>query len=166
MMLRENKAHQELTKKLLEECDDLTQTVTDSETTFIDIKQVLELRRKCRILIAEDDSSLRLLLRNTIEALGYLVETVEDGRQAATILDHNRFQMLVTDMRMPRMNGVALASLASRPGYPILVVTGNPDDEELLEFINHTVAKVTIVPKPFDLQAIRNLVNENLGMIA
>ncbi len=65
-----------------------------------------------RILCAEDNSQVALLLRYTLESAGHKVECAKDGQQALELMepDVNAFQLLVTDHEMPRMSGLRLVA--------------------------------------------------------
>ena len=59
---------------------------------------------------------------------GYEVTTADDGRDAVHILRHSQFDVVITDMVMPRVNGVEVLLAAKRidPSYPVIVITGYP----------------------------------------
>ncbi|MCX6283515.1 MAG: response regulator [Bacteroidetes bacterium] len=80
-----------------------------------------------RILVAEDSLTSRSLLRNLLESAGYEVSTAVDGWEAFTLLKQGSFDLVVSDIEMPRMNGFELTSkIRSEPGMsslPIVLVT-------------------------------------------
>ena len=78
-----------------------------------------------RILLAEDDESLRGFLARALEKAGYEVTACADGDEAAAVID-TPWDMLLTDIVMPGMDGIELARLAGerRPGAPIMFITG------------------------------------------
>jgi two-component system chemotaxis sensor kinase CheA len=63
-----------------------------------------------RILVVEDSPTVRTLLRRTLETAGYTVQTAADGVEALSILEHGSFAGVVSDVDMPRMNGIALTA--------------------------------------------------------
>ena len=79
-----------------------------------------------RILLAEDDHSLREFLKRTLEKHGHHVEDVGDGDQAAALLDAVPFDLLLTDIVMPGLDGIALAQrMAERaPDTKVMFITG------------------------------------------
>lgn len=81
----------------------------------------------CRILLAEDDAMIRHLLTEALERSGYRVVAAPDGQEALELLDEARPDVLLTDMVMPRVDGLALLrAVRSTPGYeslPVLVYT-------------------------------------------
>jgi CheY-like chemotaxis protein len=118
-----------------------------------------------RILIAEDEEALRALCARGLATDGHEVLSACDGSEALEMLtrDEGRFDLLLTDIRMPIMDGIALALSAARdfPALTILMMTGYADQRERahnLEALIHDV-----IAKPFTLTTLRTAVNEALG---
>jgi len=115
-----------------------------------------------RILLTEDDDSVRAFVSRALELDGHEVETACHGLEALERLTEGDgcFDLLVTDVKMPIMDGIALAHEASGmwPGMPILLMTGFADQRERA----HDLADVIrdVVTKPFTLQQIREAVTE------
>ena len=78
-----------------------------------------------RILLAEDDDSLRGFLARALERAGYEVTACADGEEAAAVLDE-AWDLLLTDIVMPGMDGIEVARLAAQrhPGLKIMFITG------------------------------------------
>jgi len=117
-----------------------------------------------RILIAEDEEALRVLVARALSLDGHDVVTANDGAEALDLLTRERgaFELLLTDIRMPIMDGIALALAAARdhPGLGILLMTGYADQRERASGLDALIHDV--VPKPFSLGTIRNAVNAAL----
>ena len=118
-----------------------------------------------RILIAEDEGGLRSLVARALAQDGHLVTTASDGAEALDIItrEDGAFELLLTDIRMPLMDGIALALAAARdhPAIAILLMTGYADQRERafgLEALIHDV-----VAKPFSLATVRAAVNGALA---
>jgi two-component system cell cycle response regulator CpdR len=79
-----------------------------------------------RILLAEDDDSMRRFLVRALEKAGYQVESFGDGAEAFECLQTQSFTMLLTDIVMPEMDGIELARRAAEidPGMRIMFITG------------------------------------------
>ena len=79
-----------------------------------------------KILLAEDDESMRLYLARALEKVGYLVETVDRGTAAVPLLEAERFDLLLTDIVMPEMDGIELAQKAAEiaPDIRVMFITG------------------------------------------
>ncbi len=88
----------------------------------------LECERKRRALVAEDDGCLRLLIEELLTRAGFGVTSVENGEMALKKLDEENFDVLITDVQMPRMNGwELLRSLdVSKTPSKVIVMSGNP----------------------------------------
>ncbi len=118
-----------------------------------------------RILIAEDEEALRALCARGLTTDGHEVLSACDGSEALEILtrDEGRFDLLLTDVRMPIMDGIALALSTARdfPTLTILMMTGYADQRERahnLEALIHDV-----ITKPFTLTTLRTAVNGALA---
>jgi two-component system cell cycle response regulator CpdR len=79
-----------------------------------------------RILLAEDDRSMREYLARALEKVGYSVAAVDCGTAALPLLEAERFDLLLTDIVMPEMDGIELAQRASviAPGMRVMFITG------------------------------------------
>jgi two-component system cell cycle response regulator CpdR len=118
-----------------------------------------------RILIAEDEEALRALCARGLATDGHQVLSACDGSEALEILarEQGGFDLLLTDVRMPIVDGIALALSVARdfPALTILMMTGYADQRERahnLEALIHNV-----IAKPFTLATLRTAVNGALA---
>lgn len=117
------------------------------------------------ILVVEDSITARTLLKNILEATGYLVKTAVDGVDAFTILQNGDFDLIVSDMDMPRMNGFDLTAKVRADKrlseLPVVLVTGLESKEDREQGIN-VGADAYIVKRSFDqsdlLEVIQRLI--------
>jgi two-component system, cell cycle sensor histidine kinase and response regulator CckA len=82
------------------------------------------------VLLAEDEPQVRRLIHTVLEQAGYTVLVAEDGQHALRVAEHaGHLDLLVSDVRMPHLGGVALASRlrASWPDLRVLLMSGYPD---------------------------------------
>ncbi len=118
-----------------------------------------------RILIAEDEEGIRSLVARALAMDGHAVVTANDGAEALDLLsrEHGAFELLLTDIRMPIMDGIALALAAARdhPHVAILLMTGFADQRERASGLDALIHDV--IAKPFTLAAIRNAVKEAIA---
>jgi two-component system cell cycle response regulator CpdR len=79
-----------------------------------------------RILLAEDDDTMRHYLARALERVGYAVDTVDRGTAALALLETQSFDLLLTDIVMPEMDGIELAQKASvfAPDMRVMFITG------------------------------------------
>ena len=89
-------------------------------------KQGLVISRPLRILLAEDDDRLRQLLALQMESLGHIVESAADGNEALDKFHMAPFDLILTDLSMPRLNGIALVEAARQiiAEIPVIMLTG------------------------------------------
>jgi two-component system cell cycle sensor histidine kinase/response regulator CckA len=112
--------------------------------------------RPCRtsapiILLAEDEDLLRACARRGLESAGYSVIAVDGGEAAVSAFAANPgVSALVSDIRMPGLDGVGLARRLreARPGLPVLLVSGYADGAERKALVGLDVA---FLPKPYRL---------------
>ena len=121
-----------------------------------------------RILIAEDEEALRAMCARALLTAGHDVKTACDGGDALDVLQREggRFDLLLTDIRMPIMDGIALALAAARdfPDLTILLMTGYADQRERAHGLDALIHDVSA--KPFSLAALRSTVAEALAVTA
>jgi two-component system cell cycle response regulator CpdR len=79
-----------------------------------------------RILLAEDDEAMRQYLARALERVGYHVTPVDRGTAAIPLLEQERFDLLLTDIVMPEMDGIELAQRAAEisPDVRVMFITG------------------------------------------
>ena len=110
-----------------------------------------------RVLIADDEDSMRSLVARAIAMDGHETVIAADGAEALDVLtgDTRAFDLLLTDIKMPIMDGIALALAAARdfPDLVILLMTGFADQRERASGLNAIVHDV--VTKPFSVADIR-----------
>jgi len=85
-----------------------------------------------RVMIAEDDTALASFVRKGLEAEHYAVDSTADGEQARAMASELDYDLLILDLNLPRLDGVAvLRYLRTRkPSVPILILTGRTRVEE------------------------------------
>ena len=118
-----------------------------------------------RILLAEDEEPLRALTARALTDSGHEVITAVDGADALDIVarENGRFELLLTDIRMPLMDGIALALSVARdyPKIIILLMTAYADQRERAANLDALIHDVIL--KPFTLAEIKAAVNEALA---
>lgn len=79
-----------------------------------------------KILLAEDDASMREYLARALERVGYSVKAVGCGTEAMPLLEAESFDLLLTDIVMPEMDGIELAQKAGvlDPSIRVMFITG------------------------------------------
>ena len=115
------------------------------------------------ILLAEDDESMRRFLKKALERAGHAVIDAAQGDEALTELQLREFDLLLTDIVMPVMDGIELARRAAEidPEMKIMFITGFA--AVALNAANEAPADAKVLSKPFHL---KDLVQEVDRVIA
>lgn len=116
-----------------------------------------------RVLIAEDDMAVREFVSRALAHGGHEVATAGDGLEALSVLDGNSFDLLVTDIVMPNLDGIALALKVAKdyPGMPVLLMTGYAAERQRAH--NLDVLIHDIITKPFTLSEICDAAEDALS---
>lgn len=121
-----------------------------------------------RILITDDEEAMRSLVARAIALDGHEVLTAADGGEALDLIvaEDGRFDLLLTDIKMPVMDGIALALATARdyPKLPILLMTGYADQRERASGLEAII--LDVVTKPFSIAEIRAAVAAALNSVA
>lgn len=115
-----------------------------------------------KILIAEDEQSVRELLSITLRRKGHDVQVAADGSEALMALSRERFDLLLTDIVMPVVDGIALSLKAARddPDMRILMMTGYAAERQRAYNLEELIHDVVL--KPFTMQDIGKAVEAAL----
>jgi len=117
-----------------------------------------------RILVAEDDDTIRDLVVRALTEDGHELTAAANGAAALDALNqqNGRFDLLLTDVKMPIMDGIALALAAGRdhPDVAIMLMTGFADQRERAHGLDALVHDV--IAKPFTVDQIKGAVREAL----
>jgi len=118
-----------------------------------------------RILVAEDDDAVRGFVQRALVETGHDTVAARDGAEALDILhrDTGAFDLLLTDIKMPVMDGIALALATVRdyPAMPILLMTGYADQRERAHGLEQLIHDV--IAKPFTLAQLQAAVDSALA---
>ncbi len=115
-----------------------------------------------QILIAEDDPAMLRSLRIALEGCGHRVQAVSDGLEAVAALRCQHFDLLLTDIVMPKLNGVEVARHArvNQPGLRVTLITGF--EEGTLRARNIAIDGMRVLSKPFKLRELIEHVDDML----
>jgi DNA-binding NtrC family response regulator len=115
------------------------------------------------ILIVDDEEGLRDGLRQLLEGEGYAVVAAETGEEALQILQQSHIDLVLTDMRMPGMDGIELLKkIRERYGeLGVIILTGYGQIESYIEAMNF--GAIEYVSKPFKVNELKFIVNKVLN---
>jgi two-component system, NtrC family, response regulator PilR len=118
-----------------------------------------------RILVVEDEKSMRDLLALMLRKEGYVVEAAESGSKARDLVDHGRtepYDLVVSDISMPGLSGLELLRHCRKsvPGTAVILMTAYGSKETAIEALNE--GAIYYVEKPFDLDEVKAVVRKTM----
>ena len=116
-----------------------------------------------KILVLDDNTSITRSLKKLLEKLGHEVDTGYDGREGISLIEQNDYDLIISDMIMPEIDGHDIGKYLSknRPGTPLLIMTGGGTllTKEMAEEIAQEITKYILI-KPFDTNSLQNKLDE------
>ena len=138
------------------------QLTQQAESEAVDVAPGAPLRASdgVRILVVEDDKSVRQSMVELLETLGYQVTQADDGEAGLRELRRAKPHLMITDYLMPGMTGAQLVAAANHefPGLPMIIDTGYAD----MEAIDEVIGDNTVLRKPFQLGQLAATVDQAL----
>ncbi len=118
---------------------------------------------RARVLVVDDRSEMAEMLADDLTDRGYEGVAVFSGHEALRVLKSERVDVLVTDLRMPEVDGLTLlqASLELDPGRPVIMMTAYGTIDSAMETTSR--GAYHYLTKPFRLEALVRVVEEALG---
>ena len=118
---------------------------------------------RSRVLVVDDESSIRELLAKTLALAEYDVDTAPDGRAALERLRLGNYDLLIADLKMPGMDGLSLIREAKRmkEDLPVIIITGFSTESSAIEAVNLGVAGY--LTKPFRVPQVLAAAARALG---
>ena len=103
-----------------------------------------------KILIVDDEPGIRNVLKISLTDAGYETLTADDGKKAAALVKENNFDIVLTDIRMPGLDGIALLKQIkkNRPDTEVIMITGHGDYRLAIESLK--LDAVDFISKPID----------------
>ncbi len=120
------------------------------------------LPEKKQVLIVDDEPNLRKILAAQLSRDGYDVLLAEDGEQGLALLRENHIDLVVTDLRMPKVDGMTLLreALAHDPDLPIVMITAHGTVDTAVEALK--LGAFDYLTKPFDKDEVRQIIGKAL----
>ena len=107
-----------------------------------------------KILLAEDDKDLNRFTCSSLTNSGYLVTTCFDGEEALEKIENEKFDMIITDIMMPKMNGFELAENVRFTNKEIPIIFMTAKDDKTSKMMGYNVGIDEYVTKPFDMDIL------------
>ena len=107
-----------------------------------------------RILLVEDENQMRSILRESLETMGYEAEEAKDGVAAMEVLEKQSFELVITDLKMPRMDGLELMATAKKkyPELGFLIITAYGTIEAAVDALKS--GAFDFLTKPFSISQL------------
>lgn len=122
--------------------------------------------KKARILLVDDDPLLTSWLVDALASEGHEVDTADNGRDALQRLEHSGYDLILSDLRMPQMDGVEFYRQLERDrpeaARQVMFLSGNGDDPEYEGFLDEV--RDRSLAKPVDLSSLQRLVRQGLSV--
>jgi two-component system chemotaxis response regulator CheY len=118
-----------------------------------------------KILIVDDSPSVLAVLEDMLDDLGYEVVTAHNGKQACQLLETNRYDLIITDLTMPVMDGIVFVQTAKQmPNckfVPIVMLSSEEDEAKIVEA--KQVGISTFLRKPVKEMQLKTILKVVLG---
>ena len=117
---------------------------------------------QAKILVVDDDKNIRRTVSMALESLDYFVHTAFDGKDAMLQLTGDKYDMIVTDLKMPGMNGMELLeqAIVKYPEIKIVLISAHGTVDNAVEAMK--LGAVDFLQKPFTPKELRNIVHRVL----
>ncbi len=116
-----------------------------------------------RVLVVDDEASIRDLLSRMLALAEYDVDVASNGRSAVDQMQRSRYNLLIVDLRMPGMDGMAVIKEARRldADLPVVIITAHPTEATAIEAVNLGVSGYLM--KPFAMPKLLEITAKALG---
>ena len=106
---------------------------------------------KSRVLVVDDEDALRTVLGNELSGEGYEVDTASDGDEAISMIQNKKFDLLLLDIKMPKVDGFEVLKFVKKnfPPVKVIMLTGFADLKNAIE--SKKLGAEDFVSKPYDL---------------
>ncbi len=117
-----------------------------------------------RILIVDDDESIRKVLTAILQEEGYTVDTARNGKEAIEKTENNFYNLALVDIRLPDIEGTKLLSMMKEtvPKMAKIIITGYPTMQNAIEAVNRNADRYLLKPLNMEelLKAVRELLKK------
>ncbi len=115
-----------------------------------------------RVLVVDDESNMRRVLEIMLDKMGHETRAASDGQEALALTQHESFDLILTDLRMPKMDGVALLNALRGQGMevPVIILTAYGTVEGAVAAIKQ--GAYDYILRPFDVEAVERIITRAL----
>jgi DNA-binding NtrC family response regulator len=122
-----------------------------------------------KILIVDDEKNVRLMLAQSLEPVGYQISTATNGEEALRLLEQDTFDLILSDLKMPKMNGMEFLHrvVDLHPEIRVVIISAYGTVSTAVEAMklgatDFVQKPVNFLQKPFNLEEIREVVHDAL----
>ncbi len=117
-------------------------------------------KEEMKILVADDEELIRWSLRRAFEAAGYTVDMAANGKEAIQKVEENNYDIVVTDLEMPELNGMKMLMRMREMGIslPVIVISAYLSENVIKESLHKGAFRC--LDKPFQMEDVLNVVKE------
>lgn len=117
-----------------------------------------------RVLIVDDEATIRTVLQAQIKRLGHQTTTASNGKEAVQILQSQSFDLIISDLKMPRMNGIELLTQTKilHPKTPFVLLTAHGTINTAVEAMK--IGAFDFLSKPFDKEDLKKVLNKAFAL--
>lgn len=121
---------------------------------------------RTNVLIVDDDDHMRIALKESLSKAGYVVSLAGNGLEAVEEMDRRSFDLLITDVKMPRLNGIDLLQHVKDkvPLLPVILITAYGTVQDAVKVIKE--GAFDYIQKPFNTDTLYGVVKRALGVNA
>jgi DNA-binding NtrC family response regulator len=114
-----------------------------------------------KVLVVDDDPGVRTMLSQTLDRSGYDVQSAVDGSEALCLIKDNQFNLVITDIRLPKVDGLQLLEeiKQSTPQLPVIVITGYGSVQNAVEAMQFGASDYLL--KPFSTEALQAAISRS-----
>jgi DNA-binding NtrC family response regulator len=122
--------------------------------------QINTQKEQIQVLVADDERNLRKMLRAQLERWGYEVHLAKNGKEALDILENHYIDILITDLRMPEMDGMELLKKIHEKNefLPVIMITAHGTVDTAVEAIK--IGAFDYITKPYDRMALKDILDK------
>ena len=115
------------------------------------------------ILVVDDEQDFRIILDQALEKVGYTVMTAVNGEEAFQLFQKNKFDLVITDVHMPKVDGIQLMQQIKdeNPWIPIIAISGFETESDIHSKVNKD--DIYFLRKPFMRKELQRLINKALA---
>lgn len=150
-------------KMIVQNCEQLLENYVESEEEEVAPRKY-KLKHPINVLVVDDDPQFRHLLDKALEKVGYTVMTAVDGEEAFDLFLRNKFDLVITDILMPNVNGIELVKRIKdeNPWVPVILISGFEEESSVRRKLPFD--DIYFLRKPFSLHDLEDVIAKILKL--